>query len=149
MLFIFLLRDWLLFVTATRKGWTTFVTGRERNKFSNFRWNQGWRQGRARGLQPSRRRHLAPPVGGNFRFSSEEIWQNYARKHHFSVIVAPCRKLQPLCRKISGATPGWNFSSLSMIDMKVCPSSNTAEDIFSVHRRYRKSSIKPPRGGLI
>ena len=46
-----------------------------------------------------------PPVGRNFGFSSEEIWQNNARKHDFSVIFAPCRKLQPLCRKISGATP--------------------------------------------
>ena len=32
---------------------------------------------------------IQPPVGGNFGFSSEEIWQNNARKHHFSVILAP------------------------------------------------------------
>ena len=30
-----------------------------------------------------------PPVGENFGFSSEEICQNNARKHHFSVILAP------------------------------------------------------------
>ena len=50
---------------------------------------QGWHQGRARELQLPRRRHLASPVGGNFGFSSEEIWQNNVRKHHFVVILGP------------------------------------------------------------
>ena len=51
---------------------------------------QRWRQGRARGATappPSEASSL--PVGGNFGFSSEEIWQNNAQKHYFSVILAP------------------------------------------------------------
>ena len=45
-----------------------------------------------------------PSVGGNFVFLSEEIWQNYVRKPHLRVILAPlsgaptllCRSLAPL-----------------------------------------------------
>ena len=52
---------------------------------------RGGARGGLGGLQRPRRRHLAPPppVGGNSGFSSEEIWQDNARKHHFSVILAP------------------------------------------------------------
>ena len=41
------------------------------------------------GLQSPRRRHLAPPRRRKFWFSSEQIWQNNSRKHHFSVFLAP------------------------------------------------------------
>ena len=42
----------------------------------------GWRQGRARGATaPPRRRKFWALVG--------EIWQNIARQHHFSAILAP------------------------------------------------------------
>ena len=54
---------------------------------------QGWRQGRARGLQPPPSEESSPP--------SEEILgsrrrnlSNIARQHHFSVILAP-QKLSP------------------------------------------------------
>ena len=52
--------------------------------FLSFRLTQGWRQGRARGA-------TAPPPPGRrkFWFSLEEIWQNSARKHNFSVILVP------------------------------------------------------------
>ena len=69
---------------------------------------RGGARGGLGGATAPRQRHLAPPPP-----PSEEILdsrrrkfgKNNARKHHFSVILAPCRKLQPLYRKISGATP--------------------------------------------
>ena len=55
-------------------------------------WNasaeQGWCQGRARGATAPPSETLKPPVGGNYGFSSEELWQYNAWKRHFSVILA-------------------------------------------------------------
>ena len=49
---------------------------------------QWWRQGRARGLQPPCRRHLAPRRR-KFEYLSEENLEKIARTLHFSVILAP------------------------------------------------------------
>ena len=40
-----------------------------------------------------------PPVGGNFWFSSEEIWQNNARKHNFQSFYPPVGSSSPSVRK--------------------------------------------------
>ena len=56
------------------------------------------------------------PVGGNFGFLSEELWQNDVRI--FQPFQPPCRKLKPLCRKICGATPGeWNVIFHSIFEL--------------------------------
>ena len=65
---------------------------------------QWWHQGRARVDTAPFWRDLAPLQEEISKLSSEKVWQNNSRKIHFSVILAPCRKLQPLCQKISVAT---------------------------------------------
>ena len=74
-------------------------------------FQQGWRQGRARGATAPPSEASSPPP------PSEEILGSRRRKfgkitHEntiFQSFQPPCRKLQPLCRKVSGATPGFQF----------------------------------------
>ena len=58
----------------------------------------GWHQGTAR-------RHLATPSEESLGSRRRKFGKITHGKTISSVILAPCRKLQPLCRKISGATP--------------------------------------------
>ena len=49
----------------------------------------GGTRGGLEGATASLSEASSPPVGRNFEFLSEEIWQNDVRKLHFSVILAP------------------------------------------------------------
>ena len=79
---------------------------------------QGWHQGRARGLQPPRRRHLAPRrkflvlVAGNFaRICTKTPFFNHC---------SPPVGSQPLCWKISGATPDIRFCRNPPVPLLIC-----------------------------
>ena len=65
---------------------------------------QGWRQGRA---TAPHRRHLAPPpVRGILASRRRKFGKITHENSIFQSFQPPCRKLQPLCRKISSANPG-------------------------------------------
>ena len=71
-------------------------------------YNSGGARGGLEGATTPGRKHLTPPsedILGSYPRKFGENWENDVRKLHFTVILAPCQKLQPLCRKISSANP--------------------------------------------
>ena len=87
----------------TQKGGITAAVSYAVNRTLYY---QGWCQGRARGATaPPSEASSPPPVGGNFGFSSVKLWQNDARKHYFSVILAPLSEAPASLLENFGATP--------------------------------------------
>ena len=79
-------------VTCRASGWRDFHNLTKKActlpKWHRYRGGARGELGGYSPPPPSEASSPPPPVGGNFGFSSEEIWQNNAWKHHFSVILA-------------------------------------------------------------